>query len=334
MAFRISIADHDAAFDCGASQSILDAASAAGIDLPHACRSGLCGNCAGHIERGSVTGVAGAAVSSDLCEPGQVLFCTTTPTSDLSIRPRNWRRADASGRKALTAKVYRNTLAAPDVSVLQLRLPAGQRVKFRAGQHVRVDVGDGQSRCYSMANPPQESDAVTLHVRHVEGGLFSARVRTLAPGDPLQLTLPLGDFCVPDAEDLPLVFVAGGTGFAPIKSILDDFARRGLRRRITLVWGARQRVGLYALDAVAAWQKRWPDLRFLPALSAPDEASAAQMFSGRVDAGLAHLFDSLQGYALYCCGSPELVHSVLRQALRLGLARSDFHADAFVPAGR
>lgn len=332
MAFRISIADTDVSFSGTSSQSILEAAARAGIELPHACNAGLCGSCAGTIEHGTVGSARGSDLTNELCEPGQVLFCGCGPKSDLCIRPRSWRRSSSTGRKVVAGKVFRNTAVTGDVSILQLRLPAGQRVKFKAGQHLRIELPENEGRFYSMANAPQESDAVTLHVRQVPDGLFSSRVRSLMPGDVLRLELPLGDFCVPDEEERPLVFVATGTGFAPIKSIIDDFARRGLRRRMALLWGGRCREDLYLLDAVSAWQHRWPDFRFVPALSRPAGEALPGMFAGRVDAALREVFPSLEGHALYCCGSAGMVQTVLHEALRLRLTRTDFHADAFVPS--
>jgi CDP-4-dehydro-6-deoxyglucose reductase/terephthalate 1,2-dioxygenase reductase component len=153
----ITIEGADLAFECAEGQSLLDAALRAGIDLPYSCRKGVCGNCAGSLTRGEVTGVDGAAIRNETCLPDQVLYCMCTPTSDVALRPVTWKRSDPSARKRFTAKVYKNQLAAHDVSVLQLRLPAGQRAKFRAGQYLQLTLDDGTTRCYSMANPPCRS---------------------------------------------------------------------------------------------------------------------------------------------------------------------------------
>jgi NAD(P)H-flavin reductase len=185
------------------------------------------------------------------------------PRGDIEIAPLAVRRIDPAARKRFTAKVFRNELAAPDVSVLQLRLPAGQRAKFRAGQYLQLSLPDGSTRSYSMANPPHESDAVTLHVRHVPGGAFSARVPQLAAGELLDIELPFGAFSLQEEQARPVVFVAGGTGFAPVKSILDDMLKRRIDRPVTLIWAARQAEGIYLRAAVARWQKQWPQMRFV-----------------------------------------------------------------------
>ena len=327
---RIAIAGTDIAFDCAADQSILDAALRAGIELPYSCRKGVCGNCAGTVERGAVAGLAGAAMRNETCAADQVLYCMCTPTIDLVVRPTTWKRLDPSARKSFTARVYRNQLAAPDVSVLQLRLPAGQRVKFQAGQYLQVRLDDDSTRCYSMANPPQESDGVTLHIRHVAGGGFSARVAQLASGDRLCIDLPFGNVMLDD-DAMPLVFVAGGTGFAPVKSLLDDMMKRKVHRPLSLIWGAREANGLYLLSAVDRWLRHWPDFRFIPALSDSQEGTPAGVFAGRVDAALHAHFSDLATHCVYCCGSPAMVAAVRATALAAGAKPGNFHADVFVP---
>jgi CDP-4-dehydro-6-deoxyglucose reductase/terephthalate 1,2-dioxygenase reductase component len=331
MNHRIAIADSDIAFDCAEDQSVLDAALRAGIELPYSCRKGVCGNCAGGIAHGEVRGLGGAALRNESCTPEQVLYCLCTPATDLEIRPVSWHRIEAGARKRFKAKVFRNQLAAPDVSVLQLRLPAGQRAKFHAGQYLQLALEDGSRRCYSMANAPHESDALTLHIRHVPGGAFSARVPSLQQGDLLEVELPFGAVTLDVDSPQPIVFVAGGTGFAPIQSILDDMAKRRIERPVTLIWGARRADGIYLRSAVAKWQRKWPgSFRFVAALS-EDAGGDEHAFAGRVDQALEAHCPTLAGHALYACGSPGMVQAVRALALqRLGLAAADFHADVFV----
>lgn len=327
MNHRITIDDSEVAFDCGPQQSVLDAALRAGIELPYSCRKGVCGNCAGTVSEGEVAGLGGP-IRNDSCAPGQVLLCMCAPRTDLRLRPASWHRIDPDARKRFTAKVFRNQLAAPDVSVLQLRLPAGQRARFQAGQYLQLALPDGSTRCYSMANPPHESDALTLHVRHVPGGAFSARVPQLTPGDTLEVELPFGAVTLEADADRPFVLVVGGTGFAPAKSILDDMARRRVDRPITLIWGARHAQGIYLRPAIAKWQRQWPQsFRFIEALSGERREGT---FHGRTDAALRAHCPDLSAQALYCCGSPAMVQAVREAAHASGLAPSRFHADVFV----
>ena len=331
MSQTIAIEATEVAFDNPPGQSLLDAALHAGIEMPYSCRKGVCGSCAGSIASGEVRGLHGAAIRNETCGPDQVLFCLCEPTTDVVLRPVSWKRTDPSARKTFTAKVYSNVLAAPDVSVLRLRLPAGQRAKFQAGQYLQVRLEDGSARCYSMANPPHESDGATLHIRHVAGGQFSARVAQLAPGDLLQIELPFGNVALAPDDTRPIVFVAGGTGFAPVKSILDDMLKKRVQRDITLIWGAREPQGLYLRAAVERWQKQWPAFRFVAALSDTPSDAAGGAFAGRVDEAVRKTFGSLAGHVVYCCGSPPMVSAVRAAAAETGLAAEDFHADVFVP---
>lgn len=327
MTRRVTIEGSEVGFDCELGQSLLDAGLKAGIELPYSCRKGVCGNCAGGVVAGDVTGIGGGAMVNEACAPGQLLFCLCTPTSDVVLRPVTWRVVDAGARQRFTVKVHKNELAASDVSVLQLRLPAGKRAKFRAGQYLQLRLDDGSTRCYSMANPPQESDALTLHVRHLPGGRFSGQVGSLQHGALLDVELPFGSVDLDPEATTPIVFVAGGTGFAPVKSLLDDMAKRKVRRPITLIRGARQADGLYLRGAVDRWRKTWPDMGYVEALSGEAVEGA---FAGRLDAALRAHCPGLTGATVYCCGSPEMVAAVREAAFMLGAAREDFHADVFV----
>ncbi len=331
MSHSIAIEATEVAFESAPGQSLLDAALHAGIDLPYSCRKGVCGSCVGSIASGEVRGLHGAAIRNDTCGPDQVLYCMCEPTTPVVLRPVSWKRLDPSARKTFTAKVYSNQLAAPDVSVLRLRLPAGQRAKFQAGQYLQILQDDGSARCYSMANPPHESDGVTLHIRHVAGGQFSARVAQLTPGDLLTIELPFGNVALTVDDTRPIVFVAGGTGFAPVKSILDDMLKKRVQRDITLIWGAREASGLYLRAAVERWRKQWPGFRFVAALSDAQADAAGDAFAGRVDQALHATCADLTGHVLYCCGSPPMVSAVRSAATASGLSAEDFHADVFVP---
>lgn len=328
MSFQIHITDSDVRFPCAADETLLDAALKAGIELPYSCRKGVCGNCAATV-RGApvVRGVTNAEAVPD----GQELLCQCRPTGDVQIAPASWRRSEPDARRRLRVKVFRHTLAAPDVSVLQLRLPTGQRAKFRAGQYLQVSLPDGSRRAYSMANAPHESDTLHLHVRHVPGGRFTQQLATLQPGDELEVELPFGQVAIDPNATTPLVCVCGGTGFAPVKSLLDDLARRRSARAVTLLWGSRDRQGLYLHEQVARWQRSLPGLRFVAAVEDADDAVALQAFHGRVDAALTTLAIDAAQAEVYCCGAPPMVSAVRSVCVqRLGLAPERFHSDAFV----
>jgi CDP-4-dehydro-6-deoxyglucose reductase/terephthalate 1,2-dioxygenase reductase component len=327
MAFDIRIAGTDVHFACAPDQNLLDAALQAGIEMPYSCRKGVCGNCAGGVVRGEVQ-----SPPSEAKPAGEHLFCQCTPLSDLEIAPEAWHRYDPKARKTYTVKVFRNTLAADDVNVLQLRLPAGQRAKFKAGQYLQVALPDGSRRSYSMANPPHESDTLQLHIRHVPGGQFTQIVPQLKAGDTLQVELPYGNFELKEESTAPMLCVVGGTGFAPVKSLLDDMVKKAVHRPVTLVWGGRNRAGLYLLAAVERWQKLLPGFTFVPALEDADDAQALGGFRGRVDDAVRARFDALAGHEVYCCGSPAMVTAVRKACVEeRGLDPHHFFSDVFVP---
>ncbi|MGY4830149.1 FAD-binding oxidoreductase [Sphaerotilaceae bacterium SBD11-9] len=327
MAFDIRIAGTDVHFPCAAGQNILDAALQAGIEMPYSCRKGVCGNCAGAVCAGEVK-----SPPSEAKPAGHHLYCQCLPQTDLQIAPEAWHRIDPTARKTFTAKVFRNQLAAQDVNVLQLRLPAGQRAKFKAGQYLQVMLPDGSRRSYSMANPPHESDSIQLHIRHVPGGQFTQIVPQLKSGDMLQVELPYGNFELKEESSAPMLCVVGGTGFAPVKSLLDDMVKKGVKRPVTLVWGGRNRNGLYLLSAVERWQKLMPGFTFVPALEDAEQAQALSGFHGRVDEAVRARFDALAGHEVYCCGSPAMVAAVRKACLEeRGLDPHHFFSDVFVP---
>jgi len=327
MVFDIRIGGTDVRFPCAAGQNILDAALQAGIEMPYSCRKGVCGNCAGAVSAGEVQSPPSEARPS-----GQHLYCQCKPLSDVEIVPQAWHRFDPSARRTFTVKVFRNILAASDVSLLQLRLPAGQRAKFKAGQYLQVALPDGSRRSYSMANSPHESDTLQLHIRHVPGGQFTQLVPQLKVGDTLQVELPYGNFELREESIAPMLCVVGGTGFAPVKSLLDDMVKRGVKRPVTLVWGGRNRSGIYLLTAVERWQKLMPEFRFIAALQDPVEAQEMSGFAGRPDEAVRQHFSTLAGVEVYCCGSPAMVSAVREVCVeerRLG--PHHFFSDVFVP---
>jgi len=327
MTYDIRIAGTDLHFACAANQNILDAALKAGIELPYSCRKGVCGNCAGAVACGEVESPASEAKPA-----GEHLYCQCLPRGDLEIVPQAWHRVDPAARKTFTAKVFRNTLAADDVSLLQLRLPAGQRAKFKAGQYLQVLLPDGSRRSYSMANAPHESDALQLHIRHVAGGQFTRIVPELKAGDTLQVELPYGNFELREESSAPMLCVVGGTGFAPVKSLLDDLVKRRIQRAVTLVWGGRNRAGLYLLKAVERWQKLLPGFAFIPAVEDAADALALGGFHGRVDGAVRERLASLAGHEVYCCGAPAMVGAVKSVCVdERGLDPQHFFSDAFVP---
>jgi NAD(P)H-flavin reductase/ferredoxin len=333
MSHKIQIQDHDIAFSCEEGKSVLDGALAAGYEIPYSCRTGNCGSCRGTVVAGEVSGGTGAGLSEEEQREGQVLLCQAKACSDLTIAVREVRKIDRSAIKTVMAKVYRMTRAAPDVTVLQLRFPAGAKAKFKAGQYLSVKLDDGTVRHFSMANAPHQNDGAELHIRHIPGGKFSQHLTgALAEGDQIEVSIPYGDFYLREEQDSPILLLASGTGFAPIKSIVEDAIKRKLNRSMVLYWGARRPEDLYRMELPRKWETQLPWFRFVPVLS---EAGPADGWEGRT--GFVHQaamddIASLAGYEVYACGAPAMINAA-RQGFvhERQLDRDAFYCDAFVP---
>jgi NAD(P)H-flavin reductase/ferredoxin len=334
MLHKIQIKDHDIAFSCDQESMVLDAALAAGYEVPYSCRSGICGSCRGQIVSGEIQGGFGGGLSEEERRDGHVLLCQTRACSDLTVAVREIRKIDRSAIKTVNAKVYRTTRAAPDVTILQLRFPAGTKVKFKAGQYLSVKLGDGTFRHFSMANPPHQNDGVELHIRHVPGGRFSQQVAEgLAVGATLEVSIPYGDFYLREQTDSPIVLLASGTGFAPIKSIVEDAMKRKLSRSMVLYWGARRLEDLYKIDLPQKWAAQLPWFRFVPVLSEAGPADGWEGRTGFVHQAVIDDFATLEGIEVYACGAPPMINAA-RQGFvaERGLDRDAFYCDAFVPS--
>lgn len=330
MSYDIAVEDTDISFPCDEGEMILAAAERAGYALPYSCRKGVCSSCQGWLSGGEVR-----QRSQEMKGPtGNVLFCTATPKSDLTIRPRRIQRHDPLARKTITARVFRISRPAADVAILQLRFPASIRAKFKAGQYLRIKMPDGDYRNFSMASAPQESDGVQLHIRHVPGGAFSEKVlASLKLNDTLEIEVPFGDFHIREDHPAGFIFVATGTGFAPLRSIIDDMIRRRLTRDVRLYWGGRRRADLYLASTCNKWAERYPWLSFIPVLSEPDADWTGR--TGLVHAAVLEDVPQMAGWQVYACGNPVMIDAA-RGAFKTvgGLPEDHFFADAFVPSGR
>jgi NAD(P)H-flavin reductase/ferredoxin len=319
--FTIRVANTDIAFACDANTTILEAARQAGYEMPYSCQRGACASCRGLVKSGEIV----TPYPGDL----YVLFCQARPKSDLEIVPREIRRIDPAARSTIDAKVLRVVEAADDVRIVQLRFPPGVRAKFKAGQYLDVILADGARRSFSMANAPQQSDVAVLHVRVIPGGRFAEEVLPgLSTGGQLRIEIPSGDFWLRESAK-PAVFVASGTGFAPIKSILEDAFRRKDPRQMVLYWGARRQKDLYLADLPAKWATLYPNFRFVPVLSEPGADWAGR--TGFVHRAVMEDHATLAGHQVYACGVTAMVDAARHDfVVERSLPADDFFCDAFV----
>ena len=326
MTFTVSVQGKDISFPCEPNETVLDAAQRAGYELPYSCRKGVCGTCKGQIASGEARAYAGDALSRAEQAEGQVLYCQTRPRSNLEIAPKSIEKSDPFAIKTLTARVFRMVRMADDVMLVHLRYPAGQRVRFKAGQYISVLLDDGERRDFSMANPPQESDGIQLHIRHVQDGAFTTYVfEKLQRGDHLRVEVPFGGFVLRES-DKPILFVAGSTGFAPIKSMIEDAFTKGIDRDMTLYWGARQRSGLYLSGLPEKWAAEHPRFRYIPVLSDVVEPGIRHGF---VHQAVLEDHPSLAGFQAYVCGVMALCRAARKDFRAAGLPAKEFFIDTF-----
>jgi CDP-4-dehydro-6-deoxyglucose reductase len=333
MSFTVTIQPSGHTLLAEAGESILDAALRHGLTLPYGCRDGACGACRGRVLSGTVD--HGKAQTDTLSEAdresGLALFCCATATSDLVIESREVRKVGDIPVKTLPARVQSLERAAPDVMIIKLKLPASERLQFLAGQYIDILLKDGRRRSFSLANAPHDDELLELHVRQVPDGQFTGHVFSqMKEKDILRFNGPHGSFFLREESPKPIVMVAGGTGFAPIKAVVEHAIAENCTRPITVYWGGRRPVDLYDLAVAESWPQRAPNVRFIPVLSDAEPEDAWQGRTGFVHRAALTDFPDLSGYQVYACGSPAMIAAVKRDfADACKLPENEFFADSF-----
>jgi CDP-4-dehydro-6-deoxyglucose reductase, E3 len=316
-------------------RTILDAALAAGVNLPHSCKGGGCGSCRARLISGSVSYPRGTplGLSQSEVDQGHVLLCQAHATSDLTVEAREIRHVTDVQIKSLPCRIERLERWAPDVMGVYLRLPVIEDFMFRAGQYLDVMQKDLRRRSFSIASPPHDAGLLELHIRKVTGGGFTSAVfEQYAPGTLLRIEGPLGQFTYREPEDdaaRPAILIAGGTGFAPIKSLLRHALETGTSRILTVYWGARERVDLYQDEWLRDQQRRFKNLQYVPVLSAPAAQESLQLRTGNVHTAVLEDFADLSGHDVYAAGPPALIQALQSSLPARGLAYERFYFDSF-----
>ncbi|MDH5286289.1 MAG: CDP-6-deoxy-delta-3,4-glucoseen reductase [Betaproteobacteria bacterium] len=333
---QVIIKPSDHAFACAADETVLEAALKADLVLPYGCRNGACGSCKGEILEGSVDYGPHQAttLTDDEKRAGFALFCCAKPKTDLVIKAREVRRAGDIPIKRLPVRIESIDKPAPDVAVVRLKLPATERLQFLAGQYVDFLLKDGHRRSFSLATPPHDDALLELHIRHIPGGFFTDPLFTSYKGrEILRIEGPLGTFFLREESDKPMIFVAGGTGFAPIKAMLEHLFHHGTERPMVLYWGARSLADLYLPDLPARWQSEHPNFTFIPVLSEPKPADNWPGRTGFVHQAVLDDFRDLSGYQVYACGAPAMIDAARSTfTAARGLPADEFFADSFTYA--
>lgn len=340
MSYQVTLKTSGKQIRVGQDETILDAALQQGITLPYGCKNGACGSCKGKVIEGVVEHGqhSDAALSKADETAGAILFCCAYPQSDLLIEAREVQGAGDIAIRKVPCRVNTITKPSTDVAILKLQLPATERFQFLAGQYIEFLLKDGQRRAYSIANAPDQEGPLELHIRHLPGGLFTDFVfglkePALKEKDILRFEGPLGSFFLREDSQKPIIFVAAGTGFAPIKSIIEQMQHKKIDQPVHLYWGGRRPGDLYLHQLCQTWAKDNSNLLYTPVIS---DALPEDQWEGRT--GFVHQavmsdYPNMKEHQVYACGAPVMVNAARQDfSLQCHLPEEEFFADSFTSA--
>lgn len=337
MSYTVLVQPSGHTFSVEANETILDGALRHGFAFPYGCRNGACGSCKGKLLSGTVDHGPSLppALSEDDIANGQALFCVARATSDISVEVREVGAAKDIPIKTLPCRLAKKERLAHDVIRIKLKLPATERLQFLAGQYIDILLKDGKRRSFSLANAPHDDELLELHIRHVVGGrftdpLFSGEMQEKAL---LRLEGPLGSFFLREDSERPMIMLAGGTGFAPIKAIVEHAIAEEIHRPIHIYWGVRAKRDLYLAELPQQWAETHDNIHFTPVLSEPMEDDNWQGRTGFVHEAVLADFQDLSAYEVYACGPPVMISAAKTGFSTQGLDPDNFYSDAFEIAG-
>jgi CDP-4-dehydro-6-deoxyglucose reductase len=331
MSYKIQLTEQDTNFEIEENETVLEAALRQGHNLPYGCRNGSCGSCKAELISGNVTYADNLpeALSETEQQQGIALLCQAKATSDLSIKARIIEAPTDIKLKQIPCRVTTCEKLNDDVIRLFLELPKTERLQFLAGQYIDILMKDGKRRSFSLANPPHEDQRLELHIRYYEGGLFSEYAfKDLKDKALLRIEGPLGQFTLQESER-PIIMIAGGTGFAPVKSLVEHSLQINDIRPIHIYWGARAETDLYFDSVVKQWMIEHEHIKYSPVLSEVDKLKDWNGKTGFVHEAVLQDHADLSGYDIYACGPPPMVNAVVESFPAQGLKRDRLFSDSF-----
>jgi CDP-4-dehydro-6-deoxyglucose reductase len=329
---QVTIKNTGHQFSVRPSQTVLEAAIEAGVNLPYGCRNGACGACKGTVVSGKVMhdDFQGSALTDVEQAAGQALFCCARPLEDLVIECREVYDAQGIRPRIMPARVQKLEKLAHDVMALYLQLPASERLQFLPGQYVEFILKDGKRRAFSIANAPHDDAVMELHLRLIPGGQFTEYVfNEMTEKTILRIEAPFGSFYLREESQKPVILVAGGTGFAPIKGIIEHMLYTHNPRPVLLYRGARSLRDLYMDELSQQWAAQHPHITYIPVLSEPMPEDNWQGRTGLVHQAVLEDIADLSPYQAYVCGAPAMVDIAFETFQQQGLPRDEFFSDAF-----
>lgn len=337
--YQVELKKSGRTFTVEEDETVLEAAIRQGVQLPYGCKNGACGSCKGKLLEGRMEhGDHSQSALSTLDETaGATLLCCAHPKSNVLIDVREIQGGGDIPVRKVPCRVQAIAYPSDDVAILQLQLPASERFQFLAGQYLEFLLKDNKRRAYSIASPPHQEGPIELHIRHLPGGLFTdalfgqgADGKSIKEKDILRFEGPQGSFFLREDTQKPIIFLASGTGFAPIKSILLHMRQKKIDRQVYFYWGGRRPKDLYMDSLCQEFASTIPRFHYIPVVS---EAQPDDHWTGRT--GFVHHavmadFPDLSAFQVYACGAPIVIQSAQTDFLeQCGLPEDEFYADSF-----
>ena len=329
MTDTITITGSGESFTAERDENLLDAALRSGIVIPHNCRNGFCGSCRARVIKGKVDpgDVKPEVLSEDEQAKGFILCCQARLLGDAVLEIETIDALPDFEIRTLPARIERLQRLSDDVMLMVLSLPSSESLRFHAGQYIDILMRDGRRRSFSMANAPGQGRELEFHIRKVPGGAFTTRLfEEMQEKDMLRIQGPFGTFCLHDSTR-PAILVAGGTGLAPLKSMLEEVMVKGCRRPLHLFWGARAKDDLYLYDEVEEWTRKLDCLSWTPVLSEAEDDWQGE--TGWVHEAVLRQYPELDGFEVYASGPPPMIDAIRAAFPDRGLREGRLYFDSF-----
>lgn len=325
---------NNSTFTTEQNETVLQGALRNGHLYPYGCQSGSCGACKAKLTKGTIRHLSRdpQVLSDKELEQGLCLLCQAVPEEDIEIEVKEIARAKEIEIKTLPTRVRAKELLCDDVVRIYLSLPNTQKFEYLPGQYINILLKGGRERAFSIANTPERAaeEGLELHIRIVADGLYSPRVKNeLQVKDIVRIQGPFGTYFLRKDEPRPIILVAGGTGFAPVKGLIEDAIESGIDQPIRLYWGARDKADLYLDELAENWAQKLPSFSYIPVLSEAKKTSGWTGRTGFVHEAIQEDISNASGFSVYASGPPVMVNALRETFLARGLESDFFYSDAF-----
>ncbi len=316
-------------FQTEGRDNILNDALAYGLNFPYGCQKGFCGKCKATIIGGEVgyEGEIPSGITPEEVAEGMALLCQCRARSDVALVVTELDSVADIKVRTLSCKVQSIKHLNHNVAQVFLKIPGSESLQYLAGQYIDLIHPDFEPRAFSIANAPSNTSLIELHVRLIKDGKFTNFVfNELQEKSLLKIEGPKGDFYFREKSEKSIILVAGGTGFGPVKAMVEHAIETKSKRTIHIYWGARDEKDLYT-DLPKQWANSHENISFIPVLSQANSAWKGR--TGYVHENVLVDFENLVNYEVYACGPPAMVKAVVDTFVKRGMFKEDFFSDAF-----